>query len=400
MSAQVPAAPATMIYFLVNNDYQLLDARHHAAELRRQGLATTLVEIPHKLSESAEKSEFDTRLRLDSPVHLQGPLRRWAGYMQAAGKVSRRLKPQAADTLFIYTEYELLNHFVAHGFKRAGARVFILEDGGVGTYIPFTLPGDEALSTREKIVAAMTRCLPGLRHTRFHKVNGIVFPWMQDHQIDGLCTYRPLSIVRDIPVTVLRAPARKKITVRPGCVIFMNQPLYDDYQTEADYFQGLRQVAHALEAGFDEVLFKFHPRETPAWTERIAKFLADQAPTVKIIQDNGPAENLLENTRPAVVASYFSTTLLNLDGTGIEPLFVYHLLPDLAPQKVMRQLTTLLNQWSYHFVSRWEDVNSGYASGMARLAAASCIDLAGFVVARHGGHGSSDPRAGISAVHP
>ncbi|WP_157263629.1 polysialyltransferase family glycosyltransferase [Azohydromonas aeria] len=354
-----------MIFFLVNNDYQLLDARHHAGALKREGLASTLIEIPHKLADAPEVAEFAARLRLASPVKLRGPARRWLGYRASAREVANRLDPQATDVLFIYTEFELLNHLVAHRFKRAGARVFIIEDGGVGTYIPFSLPSNEALSTREKIAAAMTRRLPGLRGTQFHKLNGIVFPWLADGQLDGLCTYRPLSIVRKIPVTVLAPPTRQKISPRTGCVIFLNQPLYADYQTDEGYLQGLQQIMQALQAGFDEVLFKFHPRETDEWTTRIRSTLAEQAPRVRIIEETGPVETLLESTRPEAVASFFSTTLLNLDGTGITPIFLYHLLPDLASQTLMRQLTGLLQQWNYRFVTHWEDLRSGYDSGMA-----------------------------------
>lgn len=353
-----------MIFFLVNNDYQLLDARHHAGALQSQGQACTLIEIPHKLTDAAAGPQFTAKLRLDSPVKLRSPAQRWLGYCVSAREVASRLTPQATDVLFIYTEYELLNHLVARRFKRAGARVFMIEDGGAGTYIPFSLPSDEPLSVKEKIVAAMTRCVPGLHRTRFHKLNGMVFPWMEDHQLDGLCTYRPLSIVRNIPITVLHPPARKTLDVRRGCAIFLNQPLYGGYQTEDDYFLGLGQVAQALQAGFDEVLFKFHPRETTAWTERIRGFLAEHASSIKIIDDHSPIENLLDNVRPEAVASYFSTTLLNLDGTGITPIFLYHLLPDLASQTLMRQLTGLLQQWNYRFVMNWGELKSGYTSGM------------------------------------
>lgn len=286
-------------------------------------------------------------------------------YFECAKEVARSIRPCASDTLFLYTEYELVNHFIAMRFKEAGARVYLLEDGGVGTYLPFSLVGGELLSLKEHIIAAMTRVLPGLSKTRFHKVNGMVFPWMDDAYLDGVCLYRPLKIVRSIPVHVLSGASNKPVSPHNGRVIFLNERMYDDYQTEQQYIEGLDRILASLEHGFDEVYFKFHPREETEWTSRIRKILALKHPSVQIISDTRAVEALIPEYRPEVMASYFSTALLNLSGTGIEPMFLYQLLPELASQKVFTQLSALLNQWNYHFVKTWNDARSGYQSNLS-----------------------------------
>lgn len=353
-----------MIYFLVNNDYQLLDARNHAKVLRLRGQESTLIEVPHMLQEGNRGDGFHQLYNFPTPLKSHGWIGAWWRYFGACREVNRQLAPKAGDTLFLYTEYELLNHFIANRFKQAGARVFLLEDGGVGTYIPFSVPSQEKLTLKEHIVALMTICLPGLHRTTFHKLNGIVFPWMEDRKIDGVCTYRPLHIIRHIPVHVLNGPIRERLKTIPGRVLFLNERMYDDYQNATEYMHGLETIMRALDKGFDEVLFKFHPREKQSWRGRITELLTSHFPSVRIVEDNRAAELLLAELRPETLASYFSTALLSLTGTGVEPLFLFHLLPEVARQKVFIQCEGLLRQWNYHFIADWDEARSGYTSCM------------------------------------
>lgn len=365
-----------MIYLLVNNDYHLFDARSHARNLTAHGQPSILVEVPHALSETNRSSCFSGQISLPSPLRGRSWLSAWPRYFMAAHEVAHLIEPHADDVLFMYTEFELLNQMVALRFKRAGARVYLIEDGGVGTYIPLSLPGGETLSVKEWVVALMSRCLPGLSRTRFHKLNGVVFPWLPDSELDGVCLYRPLRIVRQLPVHVLHRARAVKVNRKSGRVVFLNECMYDNYQNEAQYLAGLLQLLSLLIQGFDEVLFKFHPRETLAWRERIRIFLGERMPTVKFVDNDRAMESLVEEFRPEVIASYFSTVLLNLEGSSIEPMFLYHLLPELSSQKVFSQLTSLLTQWQYRFVGPDIPARSGYSSGLGPMLECSSMTLA------------------------
>lgn len=368
-----------MIYLLVNNDYHLFDARSHARHLMDHGRSSILVEVPHALSETNRASCFSSHISLPSPLRGRSWLSAWPRYFLAAHEVVRLIEPHADDVLFMYTEFELLNQMIALRFKRAGARVYLIEDGGVGTYIPLSLPGGETLSIKEWVVAVMSRCLPGLSRTRFHKLNGVVFPWLPDSELDGVCLYRPLRIVRQLPVHVLHRARVEKVNRKSGRVVFLNECMYDNYQDEAQYLAGLLQLLGLLIQGFDEVLFKFHPRETLAWRERIGIFLGERMPMVKFVHNDRAMESLVEEFRPEVIASYFSTVLLNLEGSSIEPMFLYHLLPELSSQKVFSQLTSLLTQWQYRFVGPDIPARSGYSSGLGQMRGCSSMTLADLV---------------------
>lgn len=373
-----------MIYFLVNNNYQLLDAQMHAKNFASYGLESILLEVPHKLQNSEPSEEFSSIKTFETPIKSHGWLAAWWRYYEWPRKLNSELNPKAGDTLIFYTEYELLNQLIAIRFKRTGARILLLEDGGVGTYIPFSVKRSEYLTFREVVKALMIRCLPGLINTQFHKVNGEVFPWLADKYLDGLCVYKPLKIARELPVYLIDGPLRISINTTKGRVLFLNEDLYNCYQSHTEYINGLEKIIGALVAGFREVVFKFHPREDISSRKVVKTILEEKFPTVRVIEDDSPVEILLPEIAPEIVASYFSTPLLNLEGTGIEPLFLYHLLPDLMKQKMFVQLHVLLLQWDYSFVTDWEDVRSGFQSGMNKQSNLQCRSLIKIVNAAHG----------------
>lgn len=353
-----------MIYFLVNNDYQLFDARRHAKEMQMRGFGCTLLEVPHALHSQDRMNGFVATLSFPSPLTSNGWLGSWPRYFNSSRQVHRALQPKSTDTLIFFTEFELLNQFIVHHFRRNRARVYLLEDGGVGTYVPFSISDREPLNAKEWLIAAMTRLLPCLSHTVFHKINGQVFPWLPDRLIDAVCLYRPVKTVRKIPTILIQPKQSQPINVMQGKVIFLNQPLYDCYVKEESYLASLDSILAALSKGFKEVFFKFHPRESEPWTGRILGLLREKHPSVQLVEDPRGIEELLAELKPEVLAAYATTTLLNLEGTGVEPLYLYHLFKDLADQKIFQQLTTLLSQWNYNFLPSLEGARSGFRGGL------------------------------------
>jgi hypothetical protein len=352
-----------MIYFLVNNDYQYLEAERLARELRAEDRSTALIAIPHTLTRRLDRQLFDPIITLPTPAHLPWP-RAWLRYLRARGRVRAALPAAAGDVLLLFTEYELLNQLAARVFKERSGSAYLVEDGGVGTYIPLTLERPEAYSWKNRLLQASMRAIPGLAGMRFTKFDGILFPMMDDRHLDGVCLYRPMRITRRVPVSVISRPKPQPISIRPGRVVFLNQPLYSEHiQSEPDYLDGLRRILGALSAGYPEVLFKFHPREPASARERITQSVLDTFPGVQVVEGNQPFEAMLADLRPEAVASYNSTPLLNLTGTGVQPLFVYHLLPDLRKAPSFDAMHTLLEAWGYQFASDWSEVAAGYRAG-------------------------------------
>lgn len=107
--------------------------------------------------------------------------------------------------------------------------------------------------------------------------------------------------------------------------------------------------------------------------------LRHEFPAVELIERDGTIETMILDFRPEVLASYFSSALLNIEYQGIEPLYLYSLLDDLMAQPVFRITTGILTTWGYRFVASEDEVRSGYRSGIAADDPPGSIDLAQLV---------------------
>lgn len=365
-----------MIYFLINNNYQCYDLKLHLLDIDKQDVS--LIIVPHTLDES-ELTGFVSIFRY--PRALKPGLSAQLGnYIRQRRLVGTEIQPGRADVLFFYTELDLLNHHIVTYFKSNGARAYLIEDGGLATYLPFRMLDAEPLSVREKIKQWVYRTLPSLHTIRLHKLNGHIFTWMADRYIDGVCVYMPVSIRRDIPTILLRRSVQQeRVSLSPGKVVFLNEMMYQIYQKADDYLAGLLKILEALSVGFDMVYFKFHPREDAGWRTRITQDVLSKFPDLKVIDGDSAIEDLVESYRPSVAASYFSAGLLNLLDRGVEPLYLYHLIPDLASQPISREATTVFLELGYSFIPDFAGATSEYRSGLMgrqwKKAAISLADL-------------------------
>jgi hypothetical protein len=296
-------------------------------------------------------------------------------YSAQARTVARTLKPGPEDTLLFFTEAEWLNQIIVQRFRRGGARVVMLEDGGFATYIPMSVADSEPLTLRERATQAAFRLVPGLRGSRLFKFNGHLFPRLPDRTIDAIALYRDVPLRRCVRTIMIRKPGRKACEVHPGTVIFLNERMYDHYQAADVYLTGLRRLLRSLISGFSAVHFKFHPRETEDWKGRIRGLLKSEFPAITLIEQAGTIEEVILDYRPEVLASYFSAGLLSIEYEGIEPLYLYHLLDDLREQPAFAIATRILRTWGYRFVGSDDEICSGYRSGIMTDNPASAIDL-------------------------
>jgi len=354
-----------MLYVLVNNNYQLRTSLRHFSQRRELLSQATLVAVPHTLALESAGHSFGQVIVLETPLGRKTMPWLIGSYFAAAKEVERQIAPRPGDVLLFFTEVEWLNQIIVQRFKANGAKVVLLEDGGFGTYIPMAQPTSETLTLRERFVLAGFRTLPALRHSQLFKVNNLLFPRLPDSAIDTIALYRDAPIQRDTSVRRVAQPAKTACAVRRGSVIFLNEPLYDYYQTRKAYLAGLEMLLESLSQGFQTVHFKFHPRESQAWRDEISALISKRFPKIRIIENNLNIEEIITTYFPEVLASYFSAALLGIEFDGIEPMYLYHLLDDLADQSVFATATRILQSWGYRFVESTAEVRSGFKSGLA-----------------------------------
>ena len=358
-----------MIHFLINNDYHHVDFTLHAKQFNRSRIK--LIEIVHTL-ERRDNSALAAATERFEPVNRRGFARSVWSHCRLVPIIRERIRPRPEDVLFVYTEWELLNQVVVNLFRAAGARVYLIEDGGVGTYIPFRTTSSEPLTLRERVIACIQASLPGVRSLRQRKLSGIVYPWMPDTAFDGVCFYQDVSIARQIPVITVQRPPEPHVEGDGRTALFLNQDLYAfGYQTEAEYLETLDTIVGALAKRFSQVSFAFHPRESEAWRAIIHERVLSGFPNVSVLPNRGGIEASVAAVRPAVVASFNSTGLMNLFYRGIQPLYLFHLFPTLTRHPDFAENQRILEEMGYRFVPSLEAVAADYVSGLRQGASAA-----------------------------
>lgn len=347
-----------MIYFLLNNNYQYHDFARHLNGFDKGSVG--LIEIPHTLDERMH-TNIGAFHRYDI-ARNSGILSQCLKFLFAIRRIKREISLTKEDILFFYTEYEILNQYIVDRFKCAGARVFLIEDGGLGTYVPFRFTRSEPLTLKEWLQRSIYRCLPGLSKVRFLKLNGALFPQMTDLSIDAVLLYNPVKLLRNIETILLKKNSYTVSRLVKGRVIFLNEPIYQLYQNDKDYLVGLRNIIEALCLGYKEVLFKFHPRENIEWRNRIRREVLSFHQDVLVLEEDTEIEVLVEKYLPVAAASYVCSALLTLSYQGIQPVYLYQLIPDLARQPAFKEATLVLNEIGYRFILDYSEVGSDYSS--------------------------------------
>ena len=262
-------------------------------------------------------------------------------------------------------ELELLNVYIANRFYQAGAKVLLIEDGGLATYVPFCTLASERVTLRESAKLLFLRLLYSYWDLRFHKVYGYPYRYMQDNKLSGILIYQPVTLKRNVRSYLIKRPPQRKVEVTPRRAIFLNAYIYKLYQNFDDYIIGLQKILNYLCENFDSVFFKFHPSEGESERVEIISKVLKFYPMVKIILDDRAIEEIVDEYKPEVAASHFSAGSFNLLYQGVEPLFLYHLLPDLQQQPIFIAVTEILISLGYNFVDESPLLGRSYSSGLS-----------------------------------
>lgn len=345
-----------MIYFLVNNGYQYFDVEAHL----KLGIKASLIIIPHKIDDY-DKTRFKGTYHFETPWKSRRWMLIWP-VRQLIRKINTSLFPASGDILFCYTEYEPVNQYVMARFKAAGAQVYLIEDGGVASYIANICTQPDPLTLKEIFLQFWTRYAITSPNYHSFKIGGEVFPRINDDAIDALLYYKPVLVARTIRRILISRPTQQ-IETQSNTLLFLNQPLYESYETPKRYLEVLKKVICGLAPQFKNIYFKFHPRDSQAWRERIQTCVRSACPRAIIVQEDHPVEFVIKEYSPKFVASFFSSALMGLTEMGIEPLFLYRLL-DLNQSRPLTTLDKILTELSYEFPDDFEAIDSEYRSGL------------------------------------
>ena len=116
-----------MIYFLVNNDYQFSDVELHLSEFSKG--ECSLIQVPCRLTPLTEHPRFTSVYTFPSCIRIKYFFLDIFFIKNLKRRVSKALSPGPDDVLFVYTEVEYLNQHIITIFHKAGAKIFLIENG-------------------------------------------------------------------------------------------------------------------------------------------------------------------------------------------------------------------------------------------------------------------------------
>ena len=275
------------------------------------------------------------------------------------------------DIIFLFTEYEIGNHYIVKRAKQSGSKVYIIDEG-IGTYIINNYAHlFRGSSVKQRIIDYAIRYLNGFRDSvRLTGNNTLYFPRLNDKYYDGYILFYNFPLRRNIPKIYLKFPALKNklAKLNPNSILILGEGLNDFYLTEKEYIDSLLSIARAAVQSFKYVYFKFHHGEIRYLDTPNFKRLIEELNNfkVKIINFDKPiaVENIISKLDypPKFIVSYICTALFNLFAAGCEPIFAYHLLRKKYAD--FEVLTALLESVHYNFISSYKDINPDYRSNL------------------------------------
>ncbi|EPJ2746837.1 polysialyltransferase family glycosyltransferase [Vibrio parahaemolyticus] len=312
-----------MNYFILNNNFHMNDAIRH---IRKHSIIDVcFICIPHAIDKSKIIKSGIPTIFFDSPLTKRMGTLNIFSLLRVIYDLRCKLHPNADDKIFFYTEYELLNHAVIKRFKYFGATTILIEENGLASYAINKMASS---SSRKNLILSRPKWLLPTIIFSGVKADCVisdreVFPLLKDSYIDKIAYYSNIKVNRKIPVFLVRSDEEsvaKKNLEFSGSALFLSQDLYNFYMTKNEYFEYLEKVIYHLkkELGYNEIIFKLHPREVGNEIEREVK---ERFSELKFINSKDPVEDVIDNLKPSLIVSFASSALIPLSRQGWKVLF-------------------------------------------------------------------------------
>lgn len=309
-----------MIYFLINNNYHWFDVKLHLPALKEAGMEVGLIQIPHTLETIAFHEAISKTHLFPSPFIGRKNFWNPVAIFKTHKLIKFKLKLTKNDILLVYTEEEFLNQFLLMQFKKAGAKVFLLDEGwqSILTYSKLNYDG---YSFKWKIKLFYLKYIIGYKTLRLNFLNNYGYPQIYDELIDGVLCFRYFKMARKIKQTVVQRDVKVISNLDENKVIFLSQPLYEIYVSFEEYVQIINTVVKGLSSQFETVYFKFHPREKD--TEALQDYIRNNYTNIVFIKEKVAIEEIISCYKPKYAVSFQSVSLLNLKDMGLIPIYCF-----------------------------------------------------------------------------
>jgi TusA-related sulfurtransferase len=344
-----------MIYFLVNNNFHLIDAEKHFDGIKNHEIG--LIKIPHQLTIAPSK-KYNVEIEYPRLINKLKDHFYFLRIFRLHRKIKKELKNiQETDVLLFYTEYEYLTHYIVKIFKQKKAKVLLIEEG-FPTYLAFASETNSSIGLKKKILDKYLKYILGYRNSKIVSANGFIYTQLEDNQIDLLLLYTNLNIKRNVLTDQLTTDKIEFKNLKENTALFLNEWIYDHYISMDQYLFIIDDIFLNLSENFDEIYFKFHPREKDEKKKQILTVL-EKYPKTKIIVDNSPVELMIEKIGAKFIISFAAQTVLYLSNSNCIALYIMQLYPELMKDAEITKIKSIIDEMDYVFMSDWSEIKNG-----------------------------------------
>lgn len=355
-----------MIYISVDNDYHGEQALSlaNAAQLKTEDI--TFLSTISKRNTVIPKSNYRIITIEPHPLSAGNGYKKLKTYFKSAKHQSNLLKKinfYNSDTLIIMTEYQINNSIFAKAMKRAQGRVYLFDEG-ISFYYNNSPFWHSQRTTRNKIIllfynfAFFILSLPVYAQKGFEDR---MFICIKEKYIDKIFSKLQLPIARSIPVNGYRSTevdAEIKNKKNKKNVIFFTTSL-ETFGLKQQDFELAEATIKKLSQKFENVLVKIHPSDWIAKNDTYNFYsnLSTQFRNVKIVDNSLSGNQAIQIYHPQIAVGTVTAVLFDALAMGCQPVFLFHLLPQVQAFNVCR---FILNSINYNFIKNLDDITADY----------------------------------------
>ena len=118
----------------------------------------------------------------------------------------------------------------------------------------------------------------------------------------------------------------------------------------SQYLDCLEKTLKYLEKFSLPIVVKFHPRETQNIQNKVKAKLANSTLTYQLCSDERPAEEIIYQRPPVILASFAAASLIYFQRSNIKSLYIFHLVEDLMTHQTFIDIKKILMKAGYQFI--------------------------------------------------
>jgi hypothetical protein len=264
------------------------------------------------------------------------------------------------DILLVITEYQLNNAILAKEVKKAGGRVYLFDEG-IGFYFNNSPYHNGRSMLKDRLFLLLYNSAYkalGIQAYTKKGHEGKMYVCIKDTNIDRIYSSMRLQIDRNLKVSGYSNMLFSENKKNENMVMFFATN-FSCFRLEEEELVLAGEVVKQLAKEFSEVYIKIHPSDWIA-DNKICWFykkLIDTLPNLRLLDNSLTGNEAIKLYRPRVVVGTMSTALFDALILGCQPIFLFHLLPNVTEFGVYK---FTLEKIGYKFITALSDISRTY----------------------------------------